>query len=326
MDSKIRKNLEQAKAQFYSLHLIEAYNIFRRYFDRLPFQPEPEHAEYIGMFARILAELGKEYDLNFYLGELERLHDKLRDPAIAYQLAVVYAYLSEPRLETSRKLLDKIIRDPKAKELHAKAKMMLADYYDRIQHDLAACRKLIESIGEVSDPSLSILVDIWKAKISRDENNFAESEKIILGVLSRVTPAQNWYAYFSARVVQALLFIKRGTPLEARQIIDEIRELFQGRHFKSVMIQIESLEKLIQQDQALSTLKLLCDETNTVLCYENKSLSLNGKSPSDRLLVLLAKRGYLDKAFIVKSLYSRTYDSERDDKLIYYHVHSLRKR
>ena len=72
MGPKLHTQLEEAKACFYSWRLVEAYNILRRYFDRLPFQPEPEHAEYIGLFVRTLAELGKDYELKFYVTELER--------------------------------------------------------------------------------------------------------------------------------------------------------------------------------------------------------------------------------------------------------------
>jgi DNA-binding winged helix-turn-helix (wHTH) protein len=41
---------------------------------------------------------------------------------------------------------------------------------------------------------------------------------------------------------------------------------------------------------------------------------------------LLAKKRVIDKAHIVKALYDRHYQGEQDDKLIYYHIHSLRKR
>ena len=59
METKIQKELEKAKEYFYQLKLAEAYSILRRYFDRLPFKPEPQHGEYMGMFIRVLSELGK---------------------------------------------------------------------------------------------------------------------------------------------------------------------------------------------------------------------------------------------------------------------------
>jgi hypothetical protein len=326
MDSKIQKSLEQARAYFYSLKLVESYNILRRYFDRLPFQPEKGHAEFIGMFVRILSELGKEYELNFYLGELEKLHDKYNQPEVTYQLAVVYAYLTEPRLESSRKLLEAIVRNPAAQTYHAKAKMMLADYYDRVNGDVAACRQLIDSIADVSDPVMVPLVKIWKAKVLRDERRFDEAQTQLNEVFDSLRPEENWYAFFCAKIIQAGLFVKRGTPKDVGPIIEEIRALFAGRNFKSVAYQLGALEKLVRSDREMTVLRFTQEASQTILSYENKSLPLNAKSPSDKLLLLLAKRGYLDKAFIVKSLYARTYDAERDDKLIYYHIHSLRKR
>ena len=106
MDSKTHKQLEEAKGYFYLGRLLEAYGILRRYFDRLPFKPEKGHAEYIGIFARVLLELGKENDLKFYMVELERLYQKSREPAIAYPLAVVYAYLSAPKMESAKAVLE----------------------------------------------------------------------------------------------------------------------------------------------------------------------------------------------------------------------------
>lgn len=326
MGEKIKKSLEQAKEYFYSLRLVEAYNIFRRYFDRLPFQPDPEHAEYIGMFARILAELGKEYDLNFYLGELERLYNRLKSPPIAYQLAVVYAYLSQPRLENSKRLLEEIIKDPTAKPYHAKAKMMLADYYDRVANDVATCRSLIDSIKDIQDYKLMSLVRLWDAKILIEENKFAEADQVLRDVLKENTPDSNWYAFYSAKVLVALLYIRQSRMEDARAVVEEARKLFEGKHFKSVEIQLAALENQLESHNQRPVITLEKSNGAGVLKYEKKIISLKGKTPSDKLLLLFAKRGFVDKAFIVKSLYSRQYDSVRDDKLIYYHIYSLRKR
>lgn len=327
MDSRHKNNLEQARAYFYSLRLVEAYNILRRYFDRLPFQPEAEHAEYIGMFARVLSELGKEYDLNFYLGELERLNEKLNSPAIIYQLAVVYSYLAEPRYEASKRMLESLLRNPGAKSYHAKARMMLADYYDRVHKDTGTCRQLIDSIGEVEDPTVMILVRIWQAKILRDEKKYDEAEKQLEALLSTLTPKANWYAYFSAKVILANLYVKQNKMERANVIVAEVRKLFEGRHFRSVIEQLTTLENLLKENREVESLRFTeMPNGDTTLTYHRRSLLLGQKTPADRLLLLLAKHGFLEKGLIVKNLYSRTYDAGRDDKLIYYHIHSIRKR
>ena len=131
MDSKNHKLLEKAKVYFYSWRMLEAYNIYRRYFDRLPFAPEKEHAEHIGLFVRILFELGKEFELKFYLSELERHYEKSKAPFIAYTLGVVYSYSGQLKMEAARSLFEGIVKDPNAKSYHPRAKMMLADYYQR---------------------------------------------------------------------------------------------------------------------------------------------------------------------------------------------------
>jgi tetratricopeptide (TPR) repeat protein len=324
MDSKIQNNLLQAKAHFYSQRLVEAYNILRRYFDRLPFKPEDEHGEYIGMFVRVLAELGKDYELNFYLTELEKLHEKNNHPAIIYQLATVYTYL--PRMEAAKKLFETIIRDPNAKKYRDKARMNLAVYYDQVHDDVAACRSLIDSIEDTSDPDFSVLVEIWKGKLLRDEKKFAEGEVLLAKLVERLDPAVNWYSYFAAKNNLALVYICLGEMDKARRILGELTTLVRGRHFKCIAVQLAELQRLLKFDGKSSLIRVICGETESTIEYESKTLSLNGKTPSDKLLLQLAKKGFLEKTFIVKSLYSRAYDAERDNKLIYYHIHSLRKR
>ena len=186
MDSKTLHNLEQAKAYTYALRMVDAYNIFRRYYDRLPFQPEREHAEYIGLFARVLAELGKEYELNFYVTALEKLNDSLNDFGVKYQLGVIYRYLAIPRPEASRKVLEEILKDPNGKDFHARAKVMLADYYDTYKDDVGACRRLIFSIEPQADTTLQVYVDIWKAMIIRNEGNLVEAERMLLAMLTHM--------------------------------------------------------------------------------------------------------------------------------------------
>ena len=74
MDLKTQKELEKAKELFYDGRLLDSYNIFRRFYDRSAFlSQETGHADYIGYFVRILLELGKDFELKFYLSELEKL-------------------------------------------------------------------------------------------------------------------------------------------------------------------------------------------------------------------------------------------------------------
>ena len=112
MESKIHKQLEEAKSHFYAWRMLDAYNILRRFFDRLPFQPDPRHAEYIGIFVRVLGELGRTSELKFYVATLERHYERNKNPVIGYALIVVYMNLSEARPESAKKLCDELLRMP----------------------------------------------------------------------------------------------------------------------------------------------------------------------------------------------------------------------
>jgi len=326
MDSKINKQLEEAKALFYSHRLVEAYNVLRRFYDRLPFEQRPEHAEYIGMFARVLAELGKENDLRFYLAELERLYQRDRSPALGYQLGFVYSYLRESKPEQAKKLFEEILRNPDAKQFHVKAKLMLADYYDSVKDDTGTCRQIVDSITDVEEPDLRILVDIWRAKILRDESHFGAAEKKMKEILSSLILPQNWYACYSVQLVLADLYLRTKRFQEAETLIASVRAIFENKRFKSMGNQLLALEKRIAEARQPSELFLKLGEIESSLGYDSKSIILDADSAPDKFLMLLAKKGFLDKAFIVKNLFQKSYNGEQDDKLIYHAVHQARKR
>jgi len=325
MDAKTQKQLEEAKEHFYALRLVEAYNILRRYFDRIPFQQEDGHAELIGIFARTLAELGKEYELKFYMGEFEKILEKTKNPLVGYQLATIYCFGSEPRIERAKSILNGILRERSAKELHAKIKMRLAWIYDE-QGDRPSCRQIIESISEPLDEQNRYLLDIWRAKVRRDANNFNEAERLLLQVLAQVNVDSNWYAYFSAKMVLANLYLKRGEVEKSRPIAVELKSLFSNRRFKSAAIMIKELENNLSENHARESIRVTESRDGSSLTFSNKTLRFKTDTSLERLILLLAKKGFLNKPAIVRALYSRQYEAERDDKLIHYHIHSLRKR
>src|SRR5947207_172667 len=102
METKSLSQLEQARAYFYSGNLSECYSLLRRYFDRLPFRPEPQHADFVGIFCRVLLELGREFELRFYLTELERLYETNKASYVGYTLGVVHSYSSHPQPDVSQ--------------------------------------------------------------------------------------------------------------------------------------------------------------------------------------------------------------------------------
>ena len=325
-DSKVLHHLMEAREHFACWRLLDAYTIFRRFFDRIPFRPEKGHAEFIGMFVRTLCELGKENELSFYQNELERHYRLLETSWMGFTLGVVYYHSTEPRMEMARQLFEKVLADPLAVEFHAKAKMFLANYYDRVKNDVATCRTLIDSISDVSDPALKPLVEIWKAKILRDEKSYPEAEKTYLAVLQGLDSKKDWYPYFCAKVGLAHLYLATLDRDRACDVIHEVKTLFEGRHFKSIQVQLRSLEAKLGAKDTLGILKLHSDEKSSVVSYEKRTTTLKGNSPAQKLLLLLAKDKFLEKPEIVKQLYGRQYAPNEDDKLIYYHIHVLRKR
>ncbi len=326
MTAKQLTLLEEAREHCRSWRVLEAYNIFRRYFDRLPFSPEKEHAEYIGWFVRTLFELGKDFELKFYLSELEKLYQKRKDPHIAYTLGFIYSFSGPEKMESSRQIFESIVRDSQAANYHAKSKMMLADYYLR-KDDLFSCRTAIESIGPVEDPQLSPLIEIWRAVILRRESKLQEAKDIVVRVILSIDCKREWYAYFSAMNLLAMIHVDTGDLPRAEIAVGELEKLFERGKFQTIRTQIEALQTLIQEKKGSGPVQLVKRDTDFYeVFHKNQSLRLNPKVTQDRLLLTLLKKGFLEKAFIVKGIYGREYLAEKDDKLIYYHVHILRKR
>jgi tetratricopeptide (TPR) repeat protein len=223
-------------------------------------------------------------------------------------------------------MLEEVISNPAAASFHSKAKMFLANYYDRFRDDVAACRQIIDSIGEEPDPSVRVLVEIWKAKLLRDEQRFAEAEALLATIMQSLDARKDWYAYYTAQIVRAILYLRQGKAEAAAETVDDVRRKFEGRNFKSLQIQLATLEKQLEKETALGVIEFIPGERISTFIYSSRKLLLKKQTPAEKLLVLLARKRYLDKAGIARNLYERPYDGIRDDKRIYYHIHSLRKR
>lgn len=322
MQSITTERLEEARIHFYAWRLIDAYHILKRYFDRLPFCFEKKHAEYIGMFVRCLFELGKEFDLKFYLHELEKRYAQTKDPWLAYTLAVVY-FLKPPN-ESARELFESVLGDSTASHLHAKAKMMLADYY-LSKGDISMSRALLDSLGPIADLHEQRLAQIWHAVIERRENKIDAAMERLRGVLRDIDSKKDWYSYLSALLVLALCHIDKGEKEAALRIHKDLKNLFRGRQFKATQIQLKWLDdKILEMLQTPSALACIFKPNDTLLRYQHKTVRLKGQA-SKKLLQLLVKKRAIDKATIVRNLYRRSY-LQGDDAIIYYHIHTLRKR
>lgn len=325
MDAKTQSELLKAKEFFYSWRLLEAYAILRRYFDRLPFKPEAEHAEYLGIFVRTLYELGKSQELKFYEVALERHYQKNRQPEIGFQLAYLYCDSRNRHVKLAKEILEEIIAQNLSPELKTKAKFCLAFCYDELYDDTASCRKIIDSIAPPSDPHLSHLLLNWRVKVTVDEGNYADAEEIMGKLLQQVSPESDWYGYFMAKINQTRLYIKKRQTALAVQSVEEMKKFIDRRPAKSLRFQIDCMEALLAKEQNIGAVCFTQTGGENKIQYCGRSYAIEKESSVGKLLLLLARKRFLDKSMIVKTLYQRPYRGEADDKLIYYHVHTLRK-
>jgi len=319
-----KRDLERAVACCYAWRLHEAYAIFRRYFDRLPFHPEAEHAEYIGLFTRVLSELGKERELEFYQRVLEHLTQHSQDPRLIFPLAVVYRQTSEAFPEKSRQLFELILRNEQAKPYHAKAKMFLAQYY-RQKLDYAACRQLIWSIDPPEDRYMAALLKIWKGFVHCFEKQFTEAEKLFLDVLKETSPESDWYGFFCAQHGLTMLFLEQGDLKNARRLVDQLKKLLRDRPSRMAQIQLKQIEGGLQQKEAVGPIQLTISEFERIVAYANQSLKIDADLPKNRLLVQFLKKRSLDKTMIIQSLFRRVYKGPEDDNLVYQYIHWMRQ-
>lgn len=325
MEMKTQKELEKAKEHFYELRLVECYNILRRYFDRLPFKPEKEHGEYIGIFVRVLSEIGKKNELSFYLSELEKLEPKMFCPFVTYQLAVAYVNAEPPQLKQAVTLLERFLKSQTKGDLAAKAKMTLAYCYDSISKDVAAVKGLIFSINDFEDPSVGFLLETWKAKVFRDEGNFIEAEKTLKNLLNELTPERDWYAYFTAKIIFIGLYRDWEKMDLARQLLVETINLAKEKPLRTIKRQLSVIQESFAEHRAKLPLVVRVGKTGEVISYMDSTLDIDDSKPFEKLTKLLLIQKRLTKDEIIQALFNRDYCAESDDPIIYYHVHGVKK-
>jgi len=214
--------LNLAKQYYESCQFMKAYHILRRFFDRLPFSFEEKHAEYLAIYIRILHELNKIKELYFYIPILEKKLEKSFEPAISYSLGAIYINL----LDSS---------------LSYKAKLGLAYYYDKFLNDISKCRNIIFSMREPEEKSLKKLLIIWKAKIMRSEGNLDKALELLSEILN--DSKCDWYSYFCAKIGIAYCLIKKKEYSKAQTILNELKNFYSKRTFKTLKTQLLALEE-----------------------------------------------------------------------------------
>lgn len=319
-------DLIRARELFSALRLQEAYPLFRRFFDQLPFNPQAEHAENFGLFIRVLYELGKEEELNFYQRALEKLYRENETTELGYQLALSYLTADVSQVKIAKKMFEKNVSRSDNPNLNAKIKMGIATCHDILEHDWAVCTSVIDSIDENGlDPYLRDLVLVWKAKNLRDAGVLESAEKNLGTLLARVSPQFHWHAYFSAKVVLGGVYLKQGRFERLLDLINEVRGYCSKHPLRTVQRQIDYLAEQIKGEPTSVPLRWEQSQNSSVLSYEGKAIHLRGDHPWEKLLVLLMKEKVAPKDEIIEYLYQRKYRPKADDKLIYSHIYSLKK-
>lgn len=319
-------DLIRARELFSALRLQEAYPLFRRFFDQLPFNPVSEHAENFGLFIRVLYELGKEEELNFYQRALEKLYRENETTELGYQLALSYLTEDVSQVKTAKKMFEKIISHSANPNLTAKIKMGIATCYDILERDWAVCASVIDSIDEIGlDPYLRDLVQVWKAKNLRDAGVLESAERNLGTLLARVSPQFHWHAYFSAKVVLGGVYLKQGRFDRLLDLINEVRSYCSKYPLRTVQRQIDYLAEQIKGEPSSAPLLWERSPHTSILSYEGKTIHLRGEHPWEKLLMLLMQEKVAPKTEIIEHLYQRKYRPKTDDKLIYSHIYSLKK-
>jgi len=319
------KDLERAKEFFYSWKLHDAYLLLRRFFDRLPFNPQKEHALYLSYFIRCLLELGKERELSFYRNQVEVLAQKWKTPDLFYQLAEIYCLGPQKNITAAKKLLEKVIVDPSAKVLHTKAKIFLAYCFDLESGDTAACKEIIRDIEEPDERSLKLSLDIWRIKLLRDEGQLEEAEKKIESLIQGLDPQKDWYAYFSAQIILSGILLRENKKEEARDLLLRIRKMVEESPFRTFKNQLTALEEDFKEKPSLP--EVVCEQGIHAwrLTWGGNKVEIKHQTGPAKIFELLAKKDWVDKEQLAKKIFKKEYVPEVDDQKIHFQIHALRK-
>jgi hypothetical protein len=325
MIEKQKKDLEKAKKHFFAWELHEAYSILRRFFDRLPFCPETEHAVYLSYFIRCLLELGKERELDFYLKQIEELSDKWKTAELNYQLAEVYCLGTSKNLQTAKGLLTEVIANPNARHLHAKAKIFLAYCYDVQDQDVASCRRIIDSIEHIADRPTELSLELWKIKILRDEGKLVESEERLTSFMEKVDPESDWYAFFSAKILLGGLLVRQDKKKEASKLVSETKKWVENSPFRTLKMQLSALEAKLEA--LVPVPEVVCEQGIRAwrLTLDQKTIEVKSQSKSAELLELFLKKEWVEKGYLIRKLFKKEYEPESDDSKVHSLIHSFRK-
>ncbi len=324
MNTRITKDLDKAKALYKELKIAEAYPLFRRFYDRLPFTFLPEHAECFGMFIRILFELGKQSELEFYASEFEKISKREQSPLIRYQTVYAMTELGKYPVSYAIRETEDVIRVADSDELKVKAKFLLAHIFDKFSRPADEIISLISHIEKPKDPGLAIYWETWQVKKLRFQKKYPEARALIEKLLNQKEIQQDWYTSFTLKIYLCGTYLDENNPEAAKAHLKEIEILVDEKPLKTCILQKEAIEERIWDRSTLAPITVKNTKEKSVISCGGRSIELNQKNAAEKVLQLMLKKGFINKDMIVKTLYDRAYASEKDDKLIYYHIYGVR--
>ncbi len=327
MNPSIIQSLHKAEEAFYSQRLVEAYNLLRRFYDRIPFSVDELHAKYMGMFVRVLLELGKEKQLQFYLGELEKKYALLKNCDLAYQIGVIH--LVKKELKKAYPFFDQVIRHSDSPDLVAKSRMSLMSLYcQEVPSNFVACRSLLDSMPVPESQKLADLQKIWHANILRYEGKLEEAENELDLLLSRVSRHQDWYTHFSAQIILAWVYFNQNDQVAVRTLLTQIKAQFGILSFKSVIVRVDELENALLNKKEFGPISLSGEafKGETRVAYQEKSLTLKSTSVTDKLLLQILRDGFVSRKKLLDGLSSDRQDPRQMNQAIHSKLSMVRKR
>jgi len=313
-----KPSLLRAKKLYHQLQLEDSFEILNSFFSDLSIEQAVEHDEAFSIYIRVLYELEKTELLLSYQNRLKGSSNSGKSVELEYQLAMSHLSDDLRQIEHAKKSFESLLFKTQDKNLLARIKIALSTCYDFLEGDWRICQSIIDSIDtEELNTYLLDLVSIWRAKLLRDSGELSEAELLLGKILAKVKSEYHWHAYLSAKVILGGVYFKQDRFNQLIDVIKEVKAYCDHYPLRTIKRQIEYLADQIKGQKPSTTLVWQHSSRQSILRYEDRTLSLSEEKPWQKLILYLIREKIIPKKDIIKKLYRREYRSKKDDKLIY---------
>lgn len=326
MTPHVQNQLAGAVDYYKRLDLEQAYLQFKEVFNEISDSELASQVPCISLYIRTLYELGKDQELDQLKRRFE-LNPHLQNQAeLLYPLALSLLTRNSPQVKTAKKVFENALSLTSNADLLARNKMGLATCLDILTGDYRSYESIIRSIDtKKTDPYLSDLVAVWKAKILRDSGKVSEAEKFLGSMIAKVKPSFNWHAYLSAKIILGGVYLRQEKYDRLLSVIKEVRAYCDRHPLRTIRRQMDHLGDQIKGQENRPKLLWKKSGKTQILKYQDRVLSLTGDQPWQKLLISLISKKILPKNEIIRKLYKRSYHPQKDDKIIYGQLHLIKK-